>query len=88
MKKILAVFAVFGGVLMSADIEDTTLKAIFENFEKSSKNDTIQAGLSPRQIELSNLAVIIASGLVYLCVWLYAFNFKALKKLKEFSLFI
>ena len=62
MKKILAVFAVFGGVLMSADIEDTTLKAIFENFEKSSKNDTIQAGLSPRQIELSNLAVIIASG--------------------------
>lgn len=62
MKKILAVFAMFGGVLMSADIEDTTLKAIFENFEKSSKNDTIQAGLSPRQIELSNLAVIIASG--------------------------
>ena len=45
---------------MSADIEDTTLKAIFENFEKSSKNDTIQAGLSPRQIELSNLAAIIA----------------------------
>ena len=34
MKKILAVFAVFGGVLMSADIEDTTLKAVFENFEK------------------------------------------------------
>ena len=62
MKKILAVFAVFGGVLMSADIEDTTLKAIFENFEKSSKNDSIKAGLSPRQIELSNLAVIIASG--------------------------
>ena len=62
MKKILAIFAVFGGVLMSADIEDTTLKAIFENFEKNSKNDTIQAGLSPRQIELSNLAVIIASG--------------------------
>lgn len=47
---------------MSADIEDTTLKAVFENFEKSSKNDSIQAGLSPRQIELSNLAVIIASG--------------------------
>ena len=64
MKKILAVFAVFGGggVLMSADIEDSTLKAIFENFEKSSKNDSIKAGLSPRQIELSNLAVIIASG--------------------------
>lgn len=62
MKKILAIFAVFGGVLMSADIEDTTLKAIFENFEKNSKNDTIKAGLSPRQIELSNLAVIIASG--------------------------
>ncbi|WP_086224956.1 carboxymuconolactone decarboxylase family protein [Campylobacter devanensis] len=62
MKKILAVFAVFVGVLMSADIEDTTLKAIFENFEKSSKNDTIKAGLSPRQIELSNLATIIASG--------------------------
>ena len=62
MKKILAVFVVFGGVLMSADIEDKTLKAIFENFEKSSKNDTIKAGLSPRQIELSNLAVIIASG--------------------------
>ena len=62
MKKILAVFAVFGGVLMSANIEDNTLKAIFENFEKSSKNDTIQAGLSPRQIELSNLAAIIASG--------------------------
>ena len=66
MKKILAVFAVFGGVLMSADIEDTTLKAIFENFEKSSKNDTIKAGLSPRQIELSSLAVIIASGSVRL----------------------
>ena len=62
MKKILAVFAVFGGVLMSANIEDTTLKAIFENFEKSSKNDSIKAGLSPRQIELSNLAAIIASG--------------------------
>ena len=66
MKKILAVFAVFGGVLMSADIEDKTLKAIFENFEKSSKNDSIKAGLSPRQIELSNLAVIIASGSVRL----------------------
>lgn len=66
MKKILAVFAVFGGVLMSADIEDTTLKAIFENFEKSSKNDSIKAGLSPRQIELSNLAVAIASGSVRL----------------------
>ena len=66
MKKILAVFAVFVGVLMSADIEDTTLKAVFENFEKSSKNDTIQAGLSPRQIELSNLAAIIASGSVRL----------------------
>ena len=62
MKKILAVFAVFGGVLMSADIEDSTLKAIFENFEKSSKNDSIKAGLIPRQIELSNLAVIITSG--------------------------
>ena len=62
MKKILAVFAMFGGVLMSANIEDNTLKTVFENFEKSSKNDTIQAGLSPRQIELSNLAVIIASG--------------------------
>ena len=62
MKKILAVFAVFGGVLMSANIEDTTLKAVFENFEKSSKNDSIKAGLSPRQIELSNLDVIIASG--------------------------
>lgn len=37
MKKILAVFAVFGDVLMSANIEDKTLKAIFENFEKSSK---------------------------------------------------
>ena len=37
MKKILAVFAIFGGVLMSADIEDSTLKAVFENFEKSSK---------------------------------------------------
>ena len=45
MKKILAVFAVFGGVLMSADIEDTTLKAVFENFEKSSKNDTIKPAL-------------------------------------------
>lgn len=69
MKKILAVFAVFfwgGGVLMSADVEDTTLKAIFENFEKSSKNDSIKAGLSPRQIELSNLAAIIASGSVRL----------------------
>ena len=66
MKKILAVFAVFVGVLMSADIEDSTLKAIFENFEKSSKNDSIKAGLSPRQIELSNLAAIIASGSVRL----------------------
>ena len=66
MKKILAVFAVFGGVLMSADIEDKTLKAVFENFEKSSKNDSIKAGLSPRQIELSNLAAIIASGSVRL----------------------
>ena len=66
MKKILAVFAMFGGVLMSADIEDKTLKAVFENFEKSSKNDSIKAGLSPRQIELSNLAAIIASGSVRL----------------------
>ena len=66
MKKILAVFAMFGGVLMSANIEDKTLKAVFENFEKSSKNDSIKAGLSPRQIELSNLAVIIASGSVRL----------------------
>ena len=62
MKKILAVFAIFGGVLMSAGIEDSTLKAVFENFEQSSKNDALQAGLSTRQIELSNLAVIIALG--------------------------
>lgn len=62
MKKILASLAVFGGVLMSAGIEDSTLKAVFENFEQSSKNDSLKAGLSPRQIELSNLAVIIASG--------------------------
>ncbi|WP_086321958.1 carboxymuconolactone decarboxylase family protein [Campylobacter devanensis] len=62
MKKILIILIFVGEFLMGLDIEDTTLKAVFENFEKSSKNDTIKAGLSPRQIELSNLAVIIASG--------------------------
>ena len=66
MKKILIILIFVGEFLMGLDIEDTTLKAIFENFEKSSKNDTIKAGLSPRQIELSNLAAIIASGSVRL----------------------
>lgn len=66
MKKILIILIFVGEFLMGLDIEDTTLKAVFENFEKSSKNDTIKAGLSPRQIELSNLAVIIASGSVRL----------------------
>lgn len=62
MKKILIILIFVGEFLMGLDIEDTTLKAVFENFEKSSKNESIKAGLSPRQIELSNLAVIIASG--------------------------
>lgn len=62
MKKFLAILLFGGAVMCASEIEDPSLKDIISNFEKTSQKDALKVGLSTRQIELSNFAVIIASN--------------------------